>query len=1059
MGFLLDHLDFIYLVYGLAFFLLALTTYTMERQRGSGTHWRYLCLFGITHGVNEWLDMLVPALGNPLWLNVFRGSVLILSFFFLFEFGRRSIVWGRRWKAGAWIYCPGLLVLMAWTMIAPQDFNSLVRLTFGFPAGILTALALWQSGVPRNGSGLFPRVTASLGMVGYAVASGLVVAPAHFWPATVFNTNWFLQNTGIPVQVVRCALACTVALSLWRRHVVWRINSYPRDYVQRIRRGEAAIVIAVGLALLGGWGLTERAETECREDHEGRLLSLSRGIAAAISPKVLEDLGGTGSNLNSLAYDRLKAQCLRIGNAEPTIRYVYIMALRGDKVVFLLDVEPDRFNQEVDKPNATPGSEYMGAPPEITSVFKTGNPVVSKLYHDEWGTFISGYAPIFDSSHGAVVAVLGMDELSQPWMADISMARLLRLILTGFSVLFLLACGILWRREMRASEIRNAAGKRAQHQQAALLRLANSPLVAEGNMFMIARDVTRETAEVLEVEQVELWFRADANGEFRAEDIYKADSGTHMTGQLASYVVGGTLQDLLDGGRVVASSNCQTDARWGSLRASLLGGEAKAILMAPIRHSGQLVGRLVVIQASRSRNWLTDEMRFVAEMADQVAHTLVNDARRKAEEALRKAHDELEARVRERTEALSVKNAELMQEIKERLRVEEERRSLEEQVQQSQKLESLGLMAGGIAHDFNNILMAILGNVELAMAETPSDSPLCEYLKDIDHAAFRAAELSRQMLIYSGRGHATLQGIDLNSVVTEINSILKVSLGKKIRIEYDLESGLPPVDGDSTQLQQVLMNLVINAAEAIGHDTGSITLRTGTIQCDKGMFANMWLKEDLPEGRYILVEVADTGCGMDEETLKRIFDPFFTTKFTGRGLGLAAVLGIVRGHHGALDVSSQAGLGTTFRVFFPEGRHPPGREDSSVPVKVDWKGAGAILLVDDEEPIQRLGRKLLEQIGFTVIVAGNGKEAVEVFRQKHDLIRCVLMDVTMPKLDGKEALDEILKIDPKAKVILSSGYPEDNVAGRFQDWKMTGFLSKPYKFQTLVAHLRSALED
>ncbi len=1056
-NFFVDHLDFVYLLYGLIFFLLALTVGSMVKRRGNSADWRYLCAFGVLHGLNEWLNMLVPAMGAKHWFSILHGLILTGSFFCLFEFGRRSVVWNRKWKAGVWIYYPGLLVILLGVKVDPSDFTALIRVNLGFPAGILAALALWQGGMmPGDELRRSPNFVGPWALCLYAVITGLILPSAHFWPANHFNEQWFLANTGIPVQVFRCLLAGALTLILWYDYDNWKARTYPSEFARRIRYVHWIACIAVMIVVCAGWFLVERAEQQCRSEHERRLMSISRGMAAVMNAREVMELKGNKDDLEAPSYLDLKRQCQRICEADAFIRYVYLLAVREGKVVFLLDSEPGRFSTESDKALAAPGEVYESPPAEIMGVFHTRVPVVSKLYSDAWGMFVSGYAPILDAA-GNVVALLGIDEPGEQWLSDIAFARMLRLFLTGGGLLLLLLFTVLWRREIEESQIKNAVGRRMQQHQSALLKIANSSFVADGNIYMMARAVTCVTAEVINVERVEFWLKMKNDEKFRSEDVYQTGTATHTSGRISCVAEGDSYLKLLEEGRAVLSSNFQNDDRFDVIREEL-GGDARAVLVAPLRVSGKLSGWLTAIQTSKCRNWLTDEMRFVAEMADQVTHTLINNERRLAEEALLKAHGELEMRIQARTEALSLKNEELSREINERLRIEDEKRSLQAKMQQAQKLESLGLMAGGIAHDFNNILMAVLGNVELARLETPAGSPIYDYLQDIDKASCRAAELARQMLIYSGRGHASIQGINLNDMVSDMTSMLKVSLGKKVQLAYELEPNLPLVDGDLTQLRQVLMNLVINASEAIGNENGLISLKTGVIQCDHVMFSSMWLKDDLPVGKYVFVDVIDSGCGMDEPTAKRIFDPFFTTKFTGRGLGLAAVLGIIKGHHGTIDVVSQVGKGTRFRVLLPMGC----KESDKVILAPDadkaaWQGSGVILLADDEETVRTLGRRMLERIGFTVLEASDGNEAIDVFKKEHARILCVLLDLTMPNMDGKEALDMLREIDPVMKIILCSGYMVDNIVESFPDWNVSGYLQKPYKLDALVSVLQNVL--
>ena len=254
---------------------------------------------------------------------------------------------------------------------------------------------------------------------------------------------------------------------------------------------------------------------------------------------------------------------------------------------------------------------------------------------------------------------------------------------------------------------------------------------------------------------------------------------------------------------------------------------------------------------------------------------------------------------------------------------------------------------------------------------------------------------------------------------------------------------------------KVLRNPIIKTSEAIGKESGQITVRTGVIQYDQQMIAALWLKEELETGKYVFMDVIDSGCGMDDATVKRVFDPFFTTKFTGRGLGLAAVLGIIKGHNGAIDVASQRGKGTQFRIILPIGRRASGQQNPTPDVDIlNWRGEGTILLADDEPTIRALAHRLLERSGFSVLEAQDGSEAIEIFKQHQHRIRCVMLDLTMPDVNGKEAFDGIRQIDPAAKIILCSGYMEENMAMKFPDWNASGFLQKPYKYEALVTLLR-----
>ncbi len=396
--------------------------------------------------------------------------------------------------------------------------------------------------------------------------------------------------------------------------------------------------------------------------------------------------------------------------------------------------------------------------------------------------------------------------------------------------------------------------------------------------------------------------------------------------------------------------------------------------------------------------------------------------------------------------------------ITERKWAEEKRLQLERQMQQTQKLESLGVLAGGIAHDFNNLLTVILGNASLALDELPPITPARDSLISIEETSLRAAELCRQMLAYSGKGQCVIENIRPGDLIGEMVSLLKASISKKAIFNLNLKDSLPPLRGDPSQIRQVIMNLVINASEALGEHSGAITISTGVMECSREYLSEAFLDESLAEGSYVWLEVSDTGCGMDQEIQRRIFEPFFTTKFTGRGLGLSAVLGIVRGHKGALKVYSEPGRGTSFKVLFPavlEERVLAGRSQGMK--SGGWKGAGTILLVDDEESVRIMGTRMLERIGFGVLTAVDGREALDIYRERHDEIALVLLDLTMPDLDGEEAFRELRRIDPRVCVVMSSGYTESEIAPRFAGKRLSGFLQKPYTLDALTQCLRGAL--
>jgi signal transduction histidine kinase/CheY-like chemotaxis protein len=391
------------------------------------------------------------------------------------------------------------------------------------------------------------------------------------------------------------------------------------------------------------------------------------------------------------------------------------------------------------------------------------------------------------------------------------------------------------------------------------------------------------------------------------------------------------------------------------------------------------------------------------------------------------------------------------------VRAEENRRKLEIKMLETQKLESLGVLAGGIAHDFNNLLMGILGNADLALPLIPPGSRAIQNVEEIIRASQRAADLCRQMLAYSGKGQFLVARYDLSEIVREIAKMLEVSVSKKASLRYSLAVELPAVLADATEMSQVIMNLITNASESLGDECGVISVSTGVIECDRAYLSESYFDDKLSEGRYVYLEVSDNGCGMDKETLSRIFDPFYTTKFMGRGLGLAAVLGIIQGHHGAIKVQSEPGQGTSFTILLPAFDGEPKEPASRTAWGVPPSRGGTILLVDDDPVVREVGTQMVDGLGFRCLTAANGQEGLEVFRKHKAEIDCVILDLTMPEMGGEEVFKELRRLHSDVCVVLSSGYNEEDVTQRFVGQGLAGFVQKPYTSANLRITLNRVL--
>ncbi len=377
-------------------------------------------------------------------------------------------------------------------------------------------------------------------------------------------------------------------------------------------------------------------------------------------------------------------------------------------------------------------------------------------------------------------------------------------------------------------------------------------------------------------------------------------------------------------------------------------------------------------------------------------------------------------------------------------------------IQENQKLESLRHMAGGVAHDFNNLLTGIMGNVSLALMDLNPESPIYDFLKDVEHSAFQASELAMQMLAYSGKGRVIKAPLHVTETINSMRHIINATMNLGTTLSYRLHEMNTFIEADSVQFQQLVLNLVTNAVEAVGRRNGEIIIETGEKHCDRDFLSATLIDEDLPEGSYAFVKVSDSGAGMDPATLSRIFDPFFSTKFTGRGLGLATVIGIIRGHSGTITVDSSLGKGSVFTAFFPVMES--GSKELEIPEsKYSTVTTHTVLIADDESVVRRMMERTLSRNGMEIFTASNGFEAIAKYQKHKENIDLIILDLTMPKMGGEQALEELRHLGCKIPILLTSGYNRNIVLERFQGKTISGFLQKPFSSQELVEQVNKTV--
>lgn len=516
---------------------------------------------------------------------------------------------------------------------------------------------------------------------------------------------------------------------------------------------------------------------------------------------------------------------------------------------------------------------------------------------------------------------------------------------------------------------------------------------------------------------------------------------------------------LENGDRRVVEAN-QTAATLFNQSETNLIGKSTAELFALATLPAPAVGERVKIARSEARLNGGDTVPVelsVTGISDRGKHFFLTSAidirdRIRAQELLVRSRDELQVQVNAATAELREANASLQREM-------DERRRLERQMMLSEKLKGLGLMAGGIAHDFNNLLQTILGNTDLLLdeaAETLGEEGR-HSAGEIRRAARAAADLVSQMLAYAGKSALRIAPVDINDLLRSMQPLFDAAVPKNVRSEFELGEDLPQIDADESQLRQVVMNLVINAAESHPGPGGIYTIRTGIRHCDREFLQHTLLHENLPTGHYLFLSVQDNGCGIEPDQIERIFDPFFSTKFAGRGLGLASVLGIVRAHRAAIMVESKPGKGATFTLFFPTTFTAPIMMTDAPTVAPDWHGEGLVLVADDEEGVRHVAKRMLDLLGFTVETVADGAEAVEFCRRHGGQVALYILDVTMPGVGGIQAARQILAIDPDARILLSSAYGIERVQHAIGGIRICGFLRNPYEKNGLRDQLANIL--
>ena len=552
-------------------------------------------------------------------------------------------------------------------------------------------------------------------------------------------------------------------------------------------------------------------------------------------------------------------------------------------------------------------------------------------------------------------------------------------------------------------------------QMRALAALAKQLGAAPGDLAGGLHRLTEAAAQILQVRRLGVWRFDEGRTTLECLDLFDAAARAHEAGARVAAADNPRYFEALDGERVLVADDAQADPRLAELVDTYLRPfGVTSMLDAPIRIRGRIAGVVCHEHIGPRRIWTALEQTLAGTFADFAGLAI-------------EAHESY---------------------------VQEARaRRLEDQLRQAQKLESLGVLAGGVAHDFNNLLVGILGNAGLCLLDLPEGSPLRPLLLDIQSAATQAAELAQEMLAYSGKATFETASLALGELCREVAPLLRRRLGPAVALSVEVPGDLPAVLGDAAQLRHVLSSLVQNSADAIGEGPGTIAVRARVLRLPPLDTSGLVLGERLIPGEYVALEVRDSGVGMDEVVRAHLFDPFFTTKATGRGLGLAVVLGIVAGHRGALSVESAPGQGAAVTVYLPATAQPPQRRSEPPTPPIAREAAGTVLVADDEAIVRTVTRRVLERAGYRVIEAEDGVAALERFDAHRGALAAIVLDLTMPRLGGQEVLQRIRAVDGEVRVLLTSGFSQEALAQGVADGPGIAFLQKPFSPSALLARL------
>lgn len=1097
---LLQQLDFIYVVYGSAFLTLAVMAGALRKLRSPDLHWRWLQLFGLLHGLYEWSEALMFALGQNPQLESIRQALLLASFLALFEFARRGTTASDR--ISIWFYAP--ILACAAASLYPGA-ASLIRYGVGLPAALLASWVLWSFG-KKETSNLFRG--ASLLLFLYALLTGAIPSPAPFGPARWLNSESFLRFTGIPVQLIRTLIVYALAILLWQIAV--------RGIVRHLRRPTTRIIpfyirhllLVLFIALALGWFLTEQLGVFAENNQKDRLMDRAQAVATSLNPELLLPLSGLPEQEMTPSHRRVVRTLTDIKKISPDVAQVYLYGLRKGRLVFYACSMCERPESYLPA-----GQIYEGeTTKQDFSFFTNAQPFVTGPYRDQRGEWVSAIVPALFAGNGkGVELALGMDIPARAFLNDIRFYRMFGLALTMALSLLLLDFFSRQRQVWVAAQDLASSEEDLRHISEELERrvVERTSELAEANQALQQEVAAHRKAElkfrtlteqlpaitytvelipkpktVFISQQVEtllgytqkewlenpaLWVdtihpserarvlmeierknitaepfdiecrhlsRAGKTLWFRNTARYQTDEAGKPTH------VHGVMTDITD--RIeIAQELRETADRYRLLFEHSPVGifhYDQYLILTRSNH------RFAQILKSSQENLLGLDLR---KLKDRSVLPALEDALQGQmghyEGLYRATTSETEVWINMNTgpvldrDGKTIGGVGIVEDTSEHRRSEDERN-------RHQKLESLGLLAGGIAHDFNNLLTSVLANISLLKHPT---QPLAmadrEILSDAELAALRARDLTQQLLTFSKGGAPVKRMTRLDKLIRETTSF--ALRGSSSKYELQIDPDLWPADVDAAQIAQVIQNLVINADQAM-QGGGSILIRAHNLRLGKNE------KSGLDAGDYVRIQVVDNGIGIPAKNLEHIFDPYFTTKQNGSGLGLTTSYSIINKHRGRVSVQSDVGKGSQFNVYLPatEGGVVP--EGATAPERVAAQPEKIrVLIMDDEPSIRAVTTRILSKAGYEVQTTTHGAEAVAAFvkaREEGHPFGVVILDLTIPGgMGGREAFLHLQAIDPAVRALVASGY-SDQTLDQTLALGFSGMVPKPFTVNELL---------